>query len=205
MDEPLGALDRKLRAQLQLEIKRIQKERHVSVIYVTHDQEEALTMSDRIAVMSEGEIAQIGTPEVIYEHPATEFVATFVGETNLFRIVDVNLGGPVAIGRTAEGITIPVPRPAEKLQYPATIVVRPERIQLHGLARQSETASQNHAVVRAQVDEVVYSGEVRRFVVSFGPQQVTIKRQADQFLSDINPGDWVDLSWRPADACWLFK
>src|SRR5471032_2405651 len=82
MDEPLGALDRKLREQLQLEIKRVHRERGISVLYVTHDQEEALTMSDRIAVFNRGRIEQIGTPEDLYDRPATRFVAGFIGDTN---------------------------------------------------------------------------------------------------------------------------
>ena len=82
MDEPLGALDKKLREQLQLEIKRVHRERGISVLYVTHDQEEALTMSDRIAVFNRGRIEQIGTPEELYDRPATRFVASFIGNTN---------------------------------------------------------------------------------------------------------------------------
>src|ERR1700687_843423 len=85
MDEPLGALDRKLREQLQLEIKRVHRERGISVLYVTHDQEEALTMSDRIAVFNRGRIEQIGTPAEIYERPTTPFVAGFVGTSNIIR------------------------------------------------------------------------------------------------------------------------
>ena len=84
LDEPLGALDLKLRKQMQLELKRLQRKLKITFIYVTHDQEEALTMSDRIAVMSDGILQQVGTPKEIYEHPATRFVASFIGETNLF-------------------------------------------------------------------------------------------------------------------------
>lgn len=84
LDEPLGALDLKLRKQMQLELKRLQKKLNITFIYVTHDQEEALTMSDRIAIMNNGVLQQVGTPEEIYEKPATKFVATFIGETNLF-------------------------------------------------------------------------------------------------------------------------
>lgn len=84
LDEPLGALDLKLRKQMQLELKRLQRKLNITFIYVTHDQEEALTMSDRIAIMHDGVLDQIGTPIEIYEHPATKFVATFIGETNIF-------------------------------------------------------------------------------------------------------------------------
>lgn len=84
LDEPLGALDLKLRKQMQLELKRLQKKLNITFIYVTHDQEEALTMSDRIAIMNAGVLDQVATPTEIYEHPATKFVATFIGETNIF-------------------------------------------------------------------------------------------------------------------------
>ncbi|MGN1022361.1 MAG: ABC transporter ATP-binding protein [Lachnospiraceae bacterium] len=84
LDEPLGALDMKLRKQMQLELKRLQKKLHITFIYVTHDQEEAMTMSDRIGIMHDGILDQLGTPVEIYEHPATRFVASFIGETNLF-------------------------------------------------------------------------------------------------------------------------
>lgn len=99
LDEPLGALDLKLRKQMQLELKRLQKKLNITFIYVTHDQEEALTMSDRIAIMHDGVMDQIATPTEIYEHPATKFVATFIGETNIFegmaKIVD---GDTITIG-----------------------------------------------------------------------------------------------------------
>ena len=85
LDEPLGALDLKLRRQLQVELKRIQSEVGITFVYVTHDQEEALTMSDRIAVMHAGKVEQLGTPEELYERPATRFVADFIGSTNLLR------------------------------------------------------------------------------------------------------------------------
>ena len=93
LDEPLGALDLKLRKQMQLELKRLQKKLNITFIYVTHDQEEALTMSDRIAVMHDGIIDQVAVPSEIYEHPATKFVATFIGETNIFEGCIVEIAG----------------------------------------------------------------------------------------------------------------
>src|SRR6195256_6330329 len=114
MDEPLGALDRKLREQLQLEIKRVHREREISVLYVTHDQDEALTMSDRIAVFNQGRIEQIGTPEELYDRPATRFVAGFIGDTNLLSgravgVVDGTCEVESAAGRVraATGQAIP--------------------------------------------------------------------------------------------------
>jgi putative spermidine/putrescine transport system ATP-binding protein len=96
MDEPLGALDRKLREQLQLEIKRVHRKRSISGLYVTHDQEEALTMSDRIAVFNKGRIEQIGTPEELYDRPATRFVASFIGDTNLVEGRVLGVAGGIA-------------------------------------------------------------------------------------------------------------
>jgi putative spermidine/putrescine transport system ATP-binding protein len=206
MDEPLGALDRKLRAQLQMEIKQIQKEQHVAVIYVTHDQDEALTMSDRIAVMNEGAIVQIGVPETIYERPATEFVATFVGETNLFRITEMNCGGPIALGKTDTGMVLPVSPLPDGMGCPATIAIRPERIRL-GLSSShlpNETRPRGVAL-QAVVRNVVYSGEVRRFLLDAGPQTVTVKLQPAPEMATIGEGDNVELRWEPADMCWLRK
>ena len=94
MDEPLGALDKKLRAHMQLELKHIQRHLHVTVIYVTHDQEEAVTMSDRVAVMRRGRIEQVGAPAELYEAPANRFVADFLGESNFLDAVVVEPSGP---------------------------------------------------------------------------------------------------------------
>ena len=100
LDEPLGALDLKLRRQLQLELKRIQVEVGITFVYVTHDQEEALTMSDRIAVMQAGKVEQLGTPEELYERPATRFVADFIGTTNLLHgQVEADGGVRLDVGR----------------------------------------------------------------------------------------------------------
>ena len=103
LDEPLGALDLKLRRQLQLELKRIQAEVGITFVYVTHDQEEALTMSDRIAVMNGGRIEQLGTPEDLYDRPATRFVAGFIGTTNLLSGTVVGREGGVTTVRLAHG------------------------------------------------------------------------------------------------------
>jgi spermidine/putrescine transport system ATP-binding protein len=131
LDEPLSALDLKLRKEMQIELKRIQLDTGITFIFVTHDQEEALTMSDRIAVMSQGKILQIGTPTEIYEHPTSRFVADFIGETNL---IDVGIGakanGQVAL-RLPGGreIAVALPQgiaPGDK----GTVAIRPERTSL---------------------------------------------------------------------------
>ncbi len=104
LDEPLGALDLKLRKQMQVELKRLQKKLGITFIYVTHDQEEALTMSDRIAIMNQGIIEQIDSPKEIYEHPVTKFVAGFIGESNIFNGKVIDLSNEILTVETSSGI-----------------------------------------------------------------------------------------------------
>jgi len=131
LDEPLGALDLKLRQAMQIELKRIQREIGIAFVYVTHDQEEALTMSDRIAVMNRGRIEQIGTPEEIYQRPASGFVASFIGTANLLSARVVAVRGESATALVC-GAEVPVPSGSAGLAEgaAATLVVRPERLRL---------------------------------------------------------------------------
>src|SRR5438876_2328508 len=134
LDEPLGALDVKLRKQMQLELKRIQHELGTTFVYVTHDQEEALAMSDRIAVMNGGRVEQIGAPREIYEHPQTAFVADFIGSLNAIELRVDELVGAYAVMRVGEQERLVVPvgattRPGESFR----VAVRPERIQIGAL------------------------------------------------------------------------
>ncbi len=154
LDEPLGALDLKLREQMQLELKSIQREVGVTFLFVTHDQEEALTMSDRIAVFNEGQIEQVGTPSEVYEHPATPFVAGFVGTSNL--ITD-------DAARTLLG-------------EDGTFSVRPEKIALHAGAEAASLAG--HVLAEGEVREVVYAGPSTRYVVRLdaGPELVALQQ-----------------------------
>ncbi len=136
LDEPLGALDRKLREQLQIEIKEIQQRVGISILYVTHDQDEAMMMSDRIAVMRNGEIVQIGSPSEVYLHPETPFIAGFLGETNLLPVIFEKSEGDRAVVRYA-GSTIRracLPHLGHQLRAgeQALVSVRPERIRLNG-------------------------------------------------------------------------
>src|SRR5262245_48670945 len=130
MDEPLGALDRNLREQMKLEIKRIHRDVGVTVLYVTHDQEEALTMSDRVALMNRGRIAQIGTAEDLYERPASRFVAEFIGESNLLEgRVESDDRGPVFVHHGVKLCVPPGARPSPPRQT-SILMVRPEKIAL---------------------------------------------------------------------------
>ncbi|WP_158964728.1 ABC transporter ATP-binding protein [Chachezhania sediminis] len=144
LDEPLSALDLKLRKEMQIELKRLQHETGITFVFVTHDQEEALTMSDRIAVMSAGRILQIGSPQEIYQRPAERFVANFIGESNF---LDATLSGNAVTFRT--GGTYEVERPADVEDGAVSVLLRPEHAIL----------SSDPSALPATVETVVYSGE----------------------------------------------
>ena len=125
LDEPLSALDRNLRQQMQLELKTLQHTLGIAFVFVTHDQEEALTMSDRIVVMRAGRIEQIGTPRDIYRHPKNRFVAEFIGETNLLPVTIDRIDGPDALARTSEGVELRLPAAGRKPGEQVTAILRP--------------------------------------------------------------------------------
>jgi spermidine/putrescine transport system ATP-binding protein len=158
LDEPLGALDAKLRKRLQIELKALQEEVGITFIYVTHDQEEALTMSDRIAVMSQGRVEQVGAPKDIYENPATAYVADFLGVSNL---MDADATGPVVDGCSVKlgdfGLTAGQGEP--DLVGPCKITIRPERIDIEPQG----TTGQNR--IPAMVERVVYVGATLQIIL----------------------------------------
>ncbi|MBP0496127.1 ABC transporter ATP-binding protein [Pararoseomonas indoligenes] len=196
MDEPLGALDKALREGLQLEIKRLHREQRMSVLYVTHDQSEALTMSDRIAVFDGGRIQQIGTPSDLYERPATRFVAGFVGETNF---VPAELLGREGEARRALVAGVPMPVSARFLAAPGTpavLAIRPERLRL------SAPADDDGGGVPAELVDLIYLGNARRFVLRLpGGQEWSAVMQAEAAEAVmLRPGDAVRLSWNEVHA-----
>ena len=193
LDEPLGALDVKLRKQMQLELKRIQTELGTTFVYVTHDQEEALAMSDRIAVMNGGQVEQIGGPREIYEHPATAFVADFIGSLNALDLVVEELVGGYALMRLGEGERIVVPvgsqaRAGDKLR----IAVRPERVQISGI---DDSAHEGGSRLVGTITEVVYLGMYTQFHVATGAGRVVSHRLADELLTPFEPGAHVEVAW----------
>jgi spermidine/putrescine transport system ATP-binding protein len=200
LDEPLGALDLKLRQAMQIELKRIQREVGITFIYVTHDQEEALTMSDRIAVMSEGEVQQIGTPEEIYGNPASIFVAGFIGVANLVPVTVTSLDGELATVELPDGGRTAVPRGATDVQQGvmATLMVRPERIQV--LA--SEPAGEM-ARLSATVSDLTFQGPlVRAAAQAADGSEVVAHIGPEDDLPALRPGSEVWLTW-DHDAAWL--
>jgi putative spermidine/putrescine transport system ATP-binding protein len=175
LDEPLGALDLKLRQQMQVELKNIQREVGITFIFVTHDQEEALTMSDRIAVFSQGKIEQVGTPSEVYEHPATSFVAGFVGTSNLIS------------GEVAQRIT----GSANKFS------VRPEKILL---GKADEEAGSDMFSTYGSVRDVIYLGLYTRYLVELegGGDVVVVEQNLKTTSMDVTQakGRKVRLLWK---------
>ena len=197
LDEPLGALDLKLRKAMQLELKDLQHRVGITFIYVTHDQEEALTMSDRIAVMDEGRALQVGTPEEIYEHPANRFVAGFIGETNFLpgQVTEARSGEAVVVvdGSLAVHVTR---EPGVEENQEVTVAVRPERISLHGQPPDARA-------VPGVVEEVIYVGTDIRYLVRITEQTiVAVRRQnvGSDAAARFSVGEGVYLHWGPDSA-----
>ena len=193
LDEPLGALDLKLRQVMQLELKRIQREVGITFIYVTHDQEEALTMSDRIAVMSNGNVEQIGTPTEIYHHPASVFVAGFIGQANLWGAKTVSFdGGYVTV--EALGTTIRAATDHDwAVGADATLMVRPESLKVT-IDAPADQASAAGATVR----DLVFQGPVVRLAMTAADgHEIIAHIGADSGLPLLRPGDPVWVSWKP--------
>jgi spermidine/putrescine transport system ATP-binding protein len=163
LDEPLSALDLKLRQAMQLELKRIQREVGISFVFVTHDQEEALTMSDRIAVMSAGRVEQVGTPEEIYDSPATPFVAGFIGSANLLPGTVASVSERTAVVRVAGESAITVSIDGDHgfaAGDPALVMIRPERVALV-----AEKPARDCAALPVRVVETLFQGPVVRCVL----------------------------------------
>jgi len=163
LDEPLGALDLKLRKQLQVELKRIQRDVGITFVYVTHDQEEALTMSDRIAVMNRGVVEQLDDPEEIYERPKTTFVAGFIGVSNLMPGEVVSTATGTAELKLDAGPTVRAGSTGATVGERVHAVVRPEKLQLHG-AGNGATADGGHSV-EGQVESSLYLGTATQVTV----------------------------------------
>jgi spermidine/putrescine transport system ATP-binding protein len=192
LDEPLGALDVKLRKQMQLELKRIQHELGTTFVYVTHDQDEALAMSDRIAVMNNGCVEQIGAPREIYEQPATAFVADFIGSLNALDFRADEIVGGYAVMRLGEGERIVVPVASDvHVGDPLRVAVRPERVQIGAAAHESGSS------LAGTVAQVVYLGMYTQFHVDTSAGRIVSHRLSEEAVSSIGAESSVRLSWEP--------
>jgi mannopine transport system ATP-binding protein len=205
MDEPLGALDKKLREQMQIEIKRIQRRLGVTVVYVTHDQEEALTMSDRVVVMDSGQFAQIGTPMELYQHPDTPFVANFIGKMNFLHGEYLGTDGARAYIRLADDTKLVGPRSLNgsaallRAGRGVRIAIRPERIALERGGQGGPNA------IPGTVEAAIFVGSFQVFLVRAGIQDSLLQVQipAGGTTGPFMQGDKVDLVAEP-DAIHLF-
>ena len=198
MDEPLGALDKQLRESMQLEIRRLHTELGITFVYVTHDQEEALVMSDRIAVMDGGRLEQIGSPEELYDRPNNRFVASFIGESNFLSAVAVGMENGIAwsdvygqrIGTAAAAAITP--------GAALTLAVRPERL---AFADGPQDAAARINLLRAVVRDIVFVGETTRYVVEAeGGVTLVMKQLSRAGPRRHAPGDAVLLRWAIEDT-----
>ncbi|HXU84673.1 MAG TPA: ABC transporter ATP-binding protein [Verrucomicrobiae bacterium] len=199
LDEPLGALDLKLRKALQVELKRVQAEVGITFVYVTHDQEEALTMSDRIAVMRGGKVEQLGTPEELYERPQTRFVADFIGTSNLLSGIVEAIDGRFAIVRLSSGETCFTTAAGDGVAVgrPIDLSVRPESVALD--ARNGAAPTEEVGSIPGSVEQVAYlGGSIQYLVRSAGGLSITA--QAPKAGERIPVGGAVHVTWSPGDA-----
>jgi spermidine/putrescine transport system ATP-binding protein len=199
LDEPLGALDLKLRKQMQVELKRIQQEVGITFIYVTHDQEEAMTMSDRIAVMNKGHYEQLGEPETLYERPRTRFVAGFLGVSNLLPAKADGTADAYAVLRLSDGSAVRAPR-ALLDSHPGAVAlgVRPEKIRLHA---RGGTLPDNVNRLDGVVRDASYIGVSTQYTVELpGDRRISVFEQNVERATKAElwaPGEEVTLSWSP--------
>jgi spermidine/putrescine transport system ATP-binding protein len=202
LDEPLGALDVKLRKHMQLELKRIQSTLGTTFVYVTHDQEEALAMSDRIAVMNGGRVEQTGNPREIYDHPRTAFVADFIGSLNAIDLRIDELVGENAVMRLGEAERIvvrvgPGHQPGETLR----VAVRPERVRIEPVA--PSPILDGGSRLEGTVAESVFLGMYTQLHVDTRAGRLVCHRLADESLAPLTPSARVTLSWEPEQASLL--
>lgn len=198
LDEPLAALDRKLRVEMRLELKRLQHELGIAFIFVTHDQEEALTMSDRAAIMNFGRVLQVGTPEELYEAPISLFVANFIGESNVFNGVLEVQGKDITL-KQDELIVRVSPEARERAGMSegdsAAVIVRPEHVQIRSAdAEMFEYEKSNY--YQGRIVEVVYLGSMRNYIIDLDDgTRVLAQTQAGEQSEDVAAGDQVVVGW----------
>ena len=192
MDEPLGALDKQLREHMQMEIKHLHEKFGLTIVYVTHDQSEALTMSDRVAVFHKGEIQQIDSPKTLYEEPKNAFVAQFIGENNRLQGVVECVDQGYCVVRMPDGsllkaLPVNVAGPGEK----TTLSIRPERILLGSPSHSCDN------IVQGQVKEFIYLGDhIRLCIDTCGSSDFIVKMPVSQFDPSIKIGDKLSIGWQ---------
>jgi putative spermidine/putrescine transport system ATP-binding protein len=197
MDEPLGALDKQLREHMQFEIKHLHENLGITVVYVTHDQGEALTMSDRVAVFNDGKIQQLAPPADLYERPENSFVAQFIGENNKLLGTIEELSGDKALVRLRTGELIDATAVNIKEKGQQTLVsIRPERVEF-----KSEMMPEGAHTIDAEVVEVIYMGDILRAVLRVaGSDDFVMKMRNTLGQTRLSPGQKIKVGWHPQDA-----
>jgi len=197
MDEPLGALDKQLREHMQFEIKHLHERLGITVVYVTHDQGEALTMSDRVAVFNDGRIQQLATPSDLYERPENSFVAQFIGENNKLPGTIEELSGDKALVRLQTGELIDATPVNVTQKGAATLVsIRPERVEF-----KPEMMPPGAHMIDAEVIEIIYMGDILRAVLRVaGSDEFVMKMRNTLSQTKLEPGQKIKVGWHPQDA-----
>jgi spermidine/putrescine ABC transporter ATP-binding subunit len=196
LDEPLGALDRNLRQQMQIELRQIQREVGITTILVTHDQEEALTLSDRIAIFRKGEVVQVGRPDEVYEKPRDAFAAEFFGSTNFLTGVSLGMQGGLGATELPDGTRILTDQALPPSGAQVTLTVRPEKALIHGKAQPSTSDGTIMNVLPAKVIQPVYMGASVTYHVSTPLTNLSIFQQ-NRETRRFETGDSVTISWLP--------
>ena len=194
LDEPLGALDLKLRRQMQIELKWIQKEVGLTFVHVTHDQEEAMTMADTIAVMNEGQIEQMGSPADLYDNPETAFVANFLGQSNLIKgTITGTDGDSLVVDIYGQKIAVPKSR-SHAVDNSMYAGIRPEKFRISLL----ETPVSGNVLSGGRIEDVSYIGVSTQYQVEMPwGQELMVFEQNDDGVAPFNKGDAVNISWAP--------
>ena len=194
LDEPLGALDLKLRRQMQIELKWIQKEVGLTFVHVTHDQEEAMTMADTIAVMNEGQIEQMGSPADLYDNPETAYVANFLGQSNLIKgTISGNDGDSLIVDLYGQKIALPKNR-SHAIDNSTYAGIRPEKFRISLL----ETQTRGNVLTGGRIEDVSYIGVSTQYQVEMPwGQELMVFEQNDDGVPPLEKGDPVTLSWEP--------
>ncbi len=197
MDEPLGALDKQLREHMQFEITRLAHDLGITTVYVTHDQTEALTMSDRVAVFDDGRIQQLAPPDQLYEEPENSFVAQFIGENNTLTGVVKSVSGDACVitldsGEEIDAKPVNVSQPGERTK----VSIRPERVEFN-----KDRLNPNAHTIKAQVKEFIYMGDIFRFRLSVaGNDDFIVKTRNAPDAVKLTPGETIEIGWLAADC-----
>ena len=197
MDEPLGALDKQLRETLQFEITNLAHQLGITVVYVTHDQTEALTMSDRVAVFENGRIQQLAAPATLYEEPQNSFVAQFIGENNTLEGVVAEIKGDTCVVKLDSGEVIDaVPVNVSKVGERTKVRIRPERVEVD-----TAKLGPNAHTLKAEVLEFIYMGDIFRTRLKVaGIDNFVIKTRNSPDQTKLTPGTTIDIGWLPRDC-----